>query len=160
MAAEVSVTIEGLTQLEAGLADAPATLASATRRQMDAASLLIEGTARTLAPQDRRILAGSITYAISGSGGNLTSRIGPSVLYGLPVERGTRGPRRPPPVAALAGWAARHGVNAFLLARAIGRRGTKGKPYMEPALDKHKRDVDRLMSDIGVTVVSTIARGG
>lgn len=158
MAVALSFMVEGLPELERGLSDAPTTLATAARRQFEAASLLIEAEARTLAPQDTRRLAGSITYQISGSGANLTSRIGPSVLYGLYAERGRR-PGRMPPVEALRGWAARHGVNPFVLARSIARKGTKAHPYMQPALDKHRRDVDRLMGEVGVTVVTTIARG-
>lgn len=160
MAADISVLVTGLTELEAGLSAAPAELASAVRQQLTAASLLVEGTARTLAPQDTRRLAGSINYAIGGSGANLTSRIGPSVLYGLYAERGTRGPRRMPPVEALRGWAARHGVNPYLVARAIARRGTKAHPYMQPALDQNRRQIDSLMARVGVRVVSTIAGGG
>ena len=45
------------------------------------------------------------------------------------AELGRR-PGKPPPVAAISGWAARHGVPAFPLALAIGRRGIKPQPVM------------------------------
>jgi len=59
-------------------------------------------------------------------------------LKALVVERG-RGPgKKMPPASALAPWAARHGIAAeprmlFVIARAIGRRGIRGRFYMRRA---------------------------
>lgn len=156
---QIDVRIEGLERLQAGVAAGPATLASATRTAMMAGSLLIEGTGRTLAPKDTGRLAGSITFAITGSGADLTSRIGPSVAYGIWVEYGRLPGRMPPPSAAsLVGWAARHGgMNPFALAKRIGERGTKAQPYMRPAFARHQGQVVKLFERIGVTVVQRMA---
>lgn len=157
MAVSLSVTVEGLDRLARGLTAAPRALGDATRRQLTAASLLIEGTARQKAPRDTGRLSGSITYRISGTGGDLTSRIGPSVNYGLEVEVG-RKPGTMPPVAALAGWARRHGGrNPYLVARGIKLHGTKAQPYMQPAYAQHRGDIETLMARVGVRVVTTIA---
>lgn len=152
--AAVTITIEGLDKLAAGVAAAPATLAAEVRTAMQAGSLLIEGTARTLAPKDTGRLAGSITHQITGGGANLTSRIGPSVAYGLFVEKG-RGAGTPPPVSAIRGWATRHGINPYVLARAIGRRGTKARPYMLPAFNQN---VGRVISLFGKVTSVTVRR--
>lgn len=47
-----------------------------------------------------------------------------------------RGPGRMPPPAALRAWARRHGMAGaeFLIARAIGRRGVSGRPFLADAL--------------------------
>ena len=153
---QIDLRIEGLERLQAGVAAAPATLARETRAAMVAGSLLIEGTARTLAPKDTGRLAGSITHTISGGGANLTSKIGPSVAYGLYVEKG-RGPGRMPPVAAVAGWARRKGIDPYVLARAIARRGTKPKPYMVPSFNQNRGAVVARFQRIGVAVVQRMA---
>lgn len=157
---QIDLRIEGLERLQAGVAAAPATLASETRLAMVAGSLLIEGTARTLAPKDTGRLAGSITHAISGGGANLTSKIGPSVAYGLYVEKGRQPGKPMPPAGAIAGWAARKGIPAsslFVLRRAIGRKGIKARPFMKPAFDQNRGAVVARFARIGVAVVQRMA---
>ena len=149
---EISIKIEGIENLAAGAAAAPATLESEVKLALVAGSLLIEGSARGLAPKDTGRLAGSITHNISG----LTSRIGPSVAYGLYVEKG-RGAGKPPPVGAVAGWAARKGINPYVLARAIGRRGTRPRPYMLTAFNSNVGRVTALFSKVAVKVVARMA---
>jgi hypothetical protein len=157
----ITVRLEGAKELQAGLRAVPATLASETRVAMEASLLLVEGTARTLAPKDTGRLGGSIIHTIAGGGANLTGRVGPSVQYGLVVEKG-RGAEKPmPPPQSLAGWARRHGSSGslFILARAIGRKGIKARPYMEPAYRQNAGKIVQLFERIGAKVVSTIARG-
>lgn len=151
---QIDVRIEGLEKLQAGAAAAPATLLSETRTALTAGSVLVEGTARSLAPKDTGRLGGSITHQISG----LTSRIGPSVAYGLYVEKGRR-PGKPPPVSAIEPWARRRGANPFLVARAIGRRGTKPRPFLVPALTQSTPRIVALFAKVGLKVVSRMAGG-
>ena len=153
---QIDLRIEGLERLQAGVAAAPATLASETRLAMVAGSLLIEGTARTLAGKDTGRNAGSITHKISGSGANLTSKIGPSTAYGVWAERG-RGPGRMPPIAAVEGWARRKGINPYVLARSIARKGTKPRPYMVPSFNQNRGAVVARFARIGVAVVQRMA---
>jgi hypothetical protein len=154
----ITVRLEGAKELQAGLRAAPQALASETRTAMEASLLLVEGTARTLADKDTGRMAGSITHSIAGSGANLTGRTGPSVAYGIFREKG-RKPGRMPPVEAVAGWARRHGMNPFLVARAIGRKGSKPRPFMEPAYRQNAGKIVQLFGRVGARVISTIARG-
>lgn len=159
---QIDVRIEGLEQLQAGVSAAPATLATATRTAMTAGSLLIEGAARTLAPKDTDRLAGSITHSITGGGANLTSKIGPSVAYGLYVEKGRRPGKPPPPISAIRRWATRKGIPEsalYVLARSIGRKGIKARPYMQPAFEGNRAKVVSLFERIGVAVVQRMAGG-
>lgn len=157
--AEISVQILGLEKLQAGVAAGPATLAAGVRVAMETGSLLIEGTARLRAPKDTGRLAGSITHAISGSGANLTAKIGPSVAYGYWVEFGRAAGKMPPPTAAsLQGWARRHGgQNPYALAKAIGAHGTKKQPYLVPAFRLHEGKIKSLFEALGVPVVARMA---
>ena len=79
-------------------------------------------------------LARSIKSSLAPGAMPLWIKVYTEKLYAAPVEYGRR-PGKMPPVAAIAKWATRHGITtpAFVLARAIGRRGTKGLHYMEKA---------------------------
>lgn len=155
---QIDVRIEGLERLAAGVASGPATLEREVRGALEAGSLLVEGAARTLAPKDTGRLAGSITHQISG----LSSRIGPSVAYGMVVEKGRRPGKPMPPAGAIAGWMARKGIPAeasFLIRRAIGRKGIKARPYLVPALTQSQGRVVALFEKVGAKVVARMAGG-
>jgi hypothetical protein len=154
----LSLEIVGADKLAAGMGKAAGrVLPSETKRAMEASLLLIEGDARRGVKRDTGRLQNSITHRISGGGGNLTGEVGPSVKYGLYVERGRR-PGSPPPVSAVSAWARRHGVSPFLVARAIGRRGVKAAPFLLPAYEKNRNRIAEAFAKVGVKVVEA-ARG-
>jgi len=156
--AALTIEIVGDEKLAAGLSKAAGSVLPAqTKTAMTASLLLIEGDARRGVKRDTGRLQNSITHRISGGGGNLTGEVGPSVKYGLYVERGRR-PGRPPPVSAVAAWARRHGVSPFLVARAIGRKGVRPAPFLLPAYEKNKGRITDLFAKIGAKVVEA-ARG-
>ena len=156
--AALTIEIVGADKLSAGLGKAAgSTLPAETKKAMEASLLLVEGDARRNVKRDSGRLQNSITHSISGGGANLTGKVGPSVKYGLYVERG-RAPGRPPPVSAVAAWARRHGVSPFLVARAIGRKGVRPAPFLLPAYEKNKGRITDLFAKIGAKVVEA-ARG-
>jgi hypothetical protein len=63
-------------------------------------------------------------------------------LYAPAVEFGRR-PGKQPPVDAIAPWVRRHGIDApaFVIARAIGRRGTQGLFFMRQAAEAGRRRI-------------------
>lgn len=139
------IQILGIEKLVSGFNAAPTTLAQETRTAMEAGGLLIEGTARSIAPKKTGRLAGSITHRVSGGGANLICEIGPSVQYGLYVETGTRPHWMP---SGILPWGAM---------RTIARRGTRAQPYMKPAFDQNVGRVTALFTQLGFKVVSRIA---
>jgi hypothetical protein len=157
------------------------------RRALNASLLMIEADAKSNVRQDTRRLAGSISSRIDGAFPNLTGRVGPSVNYGVFVERGRRRGRMPP-VNALLGWVRRHwnaaqtgpvpagqlrprraagrGVTqdqirgrAFALARAIGRRGIPPRPYLVPAYRRNQAAIEALFARMGVRITAYLAGG-
>ena len=156
----IEARIAGLERLQAGVAAAPATVVRETRAAMTAGCLLVEGTARDLAPRDTGRLSGSITHSIGGGGADLTGRIGPAVAYGIVIERGRRPGAKPPPVGALRPWALRRGIPEgalFVIARAIGRRGLKARPFLAPALERHRAGIVERFARVGLRVVARMA---
>lgn len=150
--------------MEARLAAMPQVTEREVRRALTASLLLIAADARRGAPQDTRRLGASISSRVVGTFPTLEGRIGPSVLYGAPVEFGRRAGARMPPVDALMGWVRRHWggspslvrQRAFVLARSIQRRGIRPQPYMQPALEKNRQGIDRLFGRIGARVIASL----
>lgn len=124
-------------------------------RAMTRSVLAIEGDAKGLVPVDTGNLRRSITHEVSAQAGGVVGRVGTNVPYGRYVEEGTR--PHWPPVAAVAGWARRHGIEPFLVARAISRRGTKARPYLKPALTKNLATIDREFTQVVPRILAKLA---
>ena len=150
----VTLRLEGAEELVAKLARSPRTVAAEQQRAMTASLLLIEADARRNVRHDTRRLMNSITHQIEGRGTRLVGRVGPSVRYGLYVERGSR--PHWPPVAALAGWARRHGVSPYAVQRSIARRGTRARPFLVPAFLRNAERILRLFAQAGVRVTASL----
>ncbi len=87
-------------------------------------------------------------------------------FYGR-VVRGGRRPGRMPPVTALIPWViGKLGVStdrarsvAFLVARKIGQKGIKARPYHKEALQQSQAGIRRIVEQMGVKVVAYLAGG-
>ena len=118
---------------------------------MRAATMLVSTEAKKLAPVDRGQLRSSITPEVRAQGFTVLGVVGTNKLYAPYQETGTR----PfwPPIAALEVWARRHGVSAYVVARAIARHGIKPKRYMQGAFDAKKDDVVALIGRVVSRIV-------
>jgi phage gpG-like protein len=116
------------------------------------ATLLVTRDAKRFAPVDTGRLRASIIPEIRVSGPTqIQGVVGSNVEYAPFVELGTK--PHWPPVGALEVWARRHGISAFLVARAISRRGTKAVKYLERAFDQN---ISRIVGYIDAAVKSII----
>ena len=150
----VTLRLEGAPELIRALGRSPETMAQEQLRAMTASLLLVEADARRNVAHDTRQLMNSLTHRVRQEPGGLVGQVGPSVRYGLYVERGSR--PHFPPVAALRGWARRHGVSPYAVQRAIGRRGTRARPFLLPAFEKNVARIIRLFAAAGARVVVRI----
>jgi hypothetical protein len=155
----VTLRLEGAEPLTRALARSPQVVAAEELRAMTASLLLVEGDARRHVRHDTRRLLNSITHRIRGEGRTLVGEVGPSVRYGVVVERGRRPMRKWPPRAPLLRWMARHGIPAgavFLIARKIGRQGIPARPFLEPAFRRNEDKIARLFAAAGQRIVATL----
>ena len=111
-------------------------------------ALTVEARAKQNAPVDTNRLRNSIRPTIEPT----RAMIGPHTSYAAFVEFGTR--PHWAPRGALQPWARRHGFPAGaagddLVRRAIARRGTRAQPYMQPALEDSRADIEAFLSDAG-----------
>ena len=115
------------------------------------ATMLVQRSAKKRAPVDTGRLRASILPEVRKQVRAVQGVVGTNVSYGPYMETGTgkfgRGGTHWPPTAALAVWAERHGMSAFVAARAIGRRGGLiGRKYLQGAVDENRTKIDLILS--------------
>lgn len=138
---------EALRKLDPKMVDRPC------RNFLERASILVQNEARRLAPVDTGRLRGSIGRDV----GARQAEIGTNVDYAPYVEKGTR--PHFPPVAAVAGWATKRGLEPYAVARGISRRGTKAQPFLEPGLKNSEGGIRALLPVLAAEIEAEAANG-
>lgn len=119
------------------------------------ATLLVEGDAKrnlvgyqspSVGGVDTGRLRASIVPQVESRGKETTGIVDSNVEYAAYLELGTR--PHWPPLAALETWARRHGTTAYYVARAIARRGTIGKHYLQRAFDANRERIVDLVGNV------------
>ncbi len=117
----------------------PERLRSALIQAMRESAILIQSYAKLCAPVFRGLLRVSIAQNVAEEGNRIVGEVGSGVVYASVVEEG-RNPwpgAMPPADGDLRAWARRKLGDerlAFVVARAIKRRGFRAQPYLKPAL--------------------------
>lgn len=141
---EINVEIEGLIEVQRKMEQMVAELHGAPMlNAMRDATLLVQRDARKLCPVDTGRLRSSIVPEVRQQTGVVIGVVGSNVTYAAAMEFGTR--PHWPPLDALEPWARRHGMSAFLVARAIARRGIKGRRYLRGALEQNAKRIHVLI---------------
>lgn len=102
----------------------------------------VVGRAKATAPRDTGALIESIGWDAIHHG--LGALIYAAAPYAPHIEYGTearvQSGAKMPPSSALAGWASRHGMAGaeFAIARAIFLRGTRPRPFLNPAVERQR----------------------
>lgn len=102
--------------------------------------------AKARAPVDTGRLKASIVFRWDQDSGRVYS----TAPYAGFVDQGTR--PHWPPVRALEGWARRHGIPAFLVARSIAEWGTEATHFISGALADTERSLPRLLQDTATRI--------
>ena len=132
----LDVTIKNLNKVKDGVGGA------GMKTTMRAATLMVTRSARKKAPVDTGVLRNSISGEVRSFGDTSEGIVGTPVKYAPFMELGTA--PHFPPVSALRVWARRHGMNAFVVARAISRRGLKARRFLSGAFDENKARIAAL----------------
>lgn len=149
----------------ARLHQAPQIIESELTRAMHEGTLSIEAAAKGNVPQDTRTLFRSIASKVEplGAGGvrGLVGVLtGPAASYARVVEEGRAPGSRPPPTAPIAAWLKRKGRDptlAYVVARAIGKRGIKARPYLRPAFEAGRGNVEAAFNRARDRIVSRLS---
>lgn len=163
----MNVTFD-LSEIEGFLKDLsaiPAVIERENEVAMTKSLAVAHGEIAGLTPVNIGNLRGSLTQDIRGEPVNLTGNVFTDVIYGWPTEEG-RKPGKMPPVDAIEYWVRRKlGVTsgesrqvAFMIARAIGRRGTKGVKMFERGLEKATPAIIQIYSSMVDRIVIEMTR--
>lgn len=114
-------------------------------------ALMVERDAKILAPVDTGRLRASITPQVRRNGNTVMGVVGSNVKYAAAVETGSK--PHWAPFRALEGWARRHGANEAEVWFAIGIKGTRAQPYLQPAFEKNENAIKDKLEDFVVKIV-------
>lgn len=156
-----SIKVNGLEELQRKFARAGQIIEKHNRPTMKKAVDLTEGNVKSFAPELSGKLKSQIEGEIRGSGLEMEGAIAPSRsigrdVYPYVVEFG-RGPGMPP-VASIQEKMGVGPNEAYLIARAIGRRGHKAFEYMKRGWEKSKDKVQDLFQDSLKKIVRDLER--
>lgn len=130
----VTITIQGVAPLRRKVAQIRSRIWMQNLIQDAASSGLVILKRNT--PSDTGRTAGAWTPVLSVGMARLTNPLPSSGV----MDTGRRPGATPPPISALEAWGNRHGFNTrsslFALAKAIGRRGIRGRRYVERSLQE------------------------
>ncbi len=118
---------------------------------LNEASLIAQRVAREGAPRDTATLQRSIVRQVTP----LMARVYTPLAYAAVMEEGRRPGAKMPPPDALRGWARRHGIPEsalFVLARAIGKRGIKGRFFFRAAKEATEAEFPRLIQKMAAAI--------
>jgi hypothetical protein len=100
-------------------------------------SLHGESLSKSYAPIATGNAMGSVYSKAESGAGGVSAIWGATAEYAYYADQG-RGPGKMPPKGALVGWKGVTEENEFVIRRAIGLHGTKGKPFVTRAFNEIK----------------------
>jgi len=128
---------------------------------------VMQGAIVPLVPVDRGTLRNAVQNTIQGQGVDVVGRVFNPMAHGLPVELGAR--PHFPPAQALLGWVQRKlGISdprearsvAWLVARAIARRGTKAVEMFHRGFAAAKPRVEARFNQALRRIAERLSGGG
>jgi HK97 gp10 family phage protein len=154
---EMHVTMTGVDALVRRYSNAQQIITKSLTGAVTRSVIFGEGIAKRIVARDTSNLARSITHRVESGIGRVRGIWGTAVFYGPYVEKGTR--PHFPPVAALVGWARRHGANPYAVARGIALNGTRAQPFMKPSFEQTKPKAIQDIRNAARTAFRQIAGG-
>jgi hypothetical protein len=121
---------------------------------MTASTNLVRDQARAAAP----VFTGELRDSITATATPTLGTIRATAPHARPVEFGRRAGARMPPVSAIESWVTAHGMPAeaaFVVARAIGRRGIPPRPFL---LNTFARLRPSILAEFAKVTVRLVAR--
>jgi len=133
----IRVSIRGSEEILSRLKAMPQRVTNALIKAMEDSTILIQSIAKVNAPVYRGFLRVSIAQDVRQEGNTIIGEVGSAAPYADVVEQG-RNVGWFPPVQELQTWARRKLGDehlAFVIGRAIRKRGFRAQPYLQPAIE-------------------------
>lgn len=148
----VTVKIKGLDELKKAMEKSPKTVREHLDPAIKKAILSLKAKAIPETSTDRGFLRGSNHETFSTLKGILEN----TAPYSSYVHDGTK--PHFPPISAIEGWANRHGIEPFLVARAISKKGTKAVPFYDNAIKGTVAILDNIFDTALLKITESLAK--
>lgn len=159
----ITVRIENLSRWETRLAAGDPIVREELARAMESATLRYERGQKEHIQQDTRTAFRSIVSEVHTTETRVRGVVGilrgPAVQYGRVLNEGRTAGKPPPPVAPIAAWLRRKGGDpalAYVVARAIGKRGTKGSHFIEKSISESHAKAVQLFREASRRIVARL----
>ena len=142
---QIIIELKGIEELLRKTAAPASWLGPALRTMLTKSALAVESNAKKLVPVDTGTLRRTITHPVAGGLMPLVATVGTNAPYAVVVHEGRRAGAPAPPSGKLLSWMSRHGMDpksAFVVARAIGRKGIKGRPFLKNGFEASRSAID------------------
>jgi hypothetical protein len=158
--------VAGSAQLAAAWEREPEITRQRFEQFMHGATLYVEGEIKERTPHAFGTLRESFSSQVTSAADNVIGVVGSPLNYAVPVELGTK--PHFPPVAAIQEWVeqkmALRGPEArsvaYLIARKIAVRGTKGAFMVQHAFEAAKPELERQAQATLQAIVDELAKAG
>ena len=162
------LTVKGLQEMHRSFNKSPQSVNKHAKIAMGKSVLFVLGEAKQTAPVGvSGRLRNSMVSKVEGFGSRITGRVGSSLteIYPLAVEHG-RKPGQMPPPSALERWVhivlhvptAQALSVAFVVARSIGKKGIRARPFLHNALQGSRGAINRFFNDALRAIVSDLRK--
>lgn len=148
----VSVQVDSRA-LEAAFRAAPALMTRKTTKWINRTALMAEREAKQELSDNTD--TGRLQSSVRTAFGILKAEVKPTAQHAIYVHEGRRPGSRMPPFGertSLGSWARRKGIEPFVVARAIARKGIEADKYMDKAYrtvkPKAEREASELLNEI------------
>ena len=142
---DYTITVTGIDELIKKCND-PAVLGEPFRDFLTKSTKDIQRLTQTYAPKDTGELAGSITTLVDAAPMPLWGETGTILPYAPYMEYGT--PPHWMPIAAITGWAHRHGMNPYAIQRKIAKYGLAPRYFLRTAILNSWTDISNNLTDM------------
>lgn len=156
MVTEISIDVSQMIDFGQGLMVSERVVAEETRKALERSAILVQNDAKRNLQAHKAIDTSQLINSIAREVTPTEAQIGSNKAHARLVEGAdeqgnlhewSRRPEMPmPPKGSLLGWMNRHGIPAeaeFVIRRAIARDGIPARPYLIPALESNRRNIER-----------------
>ena len=153
MAVDLSIKIDGLDKLEKLFKQAPKIATKNLNTAIKQSVLTLLANARIAAPVDQGFLRNSgMVTSFEVLKGMLQNK----APYAVYMHEGTR--PHYVPIAAIKGWADRHGIPPFLVQRSIMRKGTKARPFFKNSIEASLAAIDKYFKSATDNIIKELSQ--
>ena len=140
----ISVKAKGLDELRRRFADSPRVVEKHSHPAMQSSVDLVQRNVAPLTPSSSGTLRGSLEGQVRGTGTDIKGLVKPGKFQTyFAVQEYGRKSKKFPNINSIAARMGLDKNSAYLVARAIARRGTTGYKYMQRGWDKSHKGVNR-----------------